>query len=488
MESISATTKHKFVGWFIVTAIAAFNMFNQLGSPNGPIWDENYYITSTARYETGTAQFASHPPLGLMFIAAGDYLYGANAKQDLKRIGADKKIAGEAMPGDYSYFGLRCASALAGTLAAGVFFLLMATLLGEVSLALLFSSFFLFDTALITQFRAAHLDSFQLLFVLLGILLLAKARDMGQGFLISSFAFGICVGLATMVRANGILLLATAPALCALPLFDAGRKIWARFNVGAASVALTLSGMLVAVILVMAVHVATSHSAPDLKTPAGEKDTEFLSAEHRGYLTSQHAITPGVFVAILTDYKRFIESDLRGVSKTDANGSTPIEWLTGQNPISYRWDSDGVRTSHVMLIANPIAWLVSILGLLFAIYQILRLLFVPSSTAPLREHVFTASMALFWMASMLAYHILAQQRVMYLYHYFIPLVTGWIVAADAWRSSKPRFDNVSWARRLLSATVFACIMAFVFLSPLALHKPLTKAEFDLRLTSNFTAR
>ena len=56
----------------LVALIASVNFLVGLGEPRGAIWDESYYLTSTQRYLDGVAQFASHPPLGLMLIAAGD--------------------------------------------------------------------------------------------------------------------------------------------------------------------------------------------------------------------------------------------------------------------------------------------------------------------------------------------------------------------------------------------------------------------------------
>jgi len=51
-------------------ALATLNFAVGLDQPAGAIWDESYYLTSVQRYRDHTAQFASHPPLGLMLITA----------------------------------------------------------------------------------------------------------------------------------------------------------------------------------------------------------------------------------------------------------------------------------------------------------------------------------------------------------------------------------------------------------------------------------
>ena len=52
----------------VVAMLATVNYSVGIADPHHPVWDESYYLTSTQRYEDGIAQFASHPPLGLMLI------------------------------------------------------------------------------------------------------------------------------------------------------------------------------------------------------------------------------------------------------------------------------------------------------------------------------------------------------------------------------------------------------------------------------------
>jgi len=195
----------------LVMAMMAVLCFFQLGRVQAPIWDETYYIPTTARFHEGRTQFAAHPPLGIMLIAVGDMASGLNAGADWDRIGAQRAIPAEAMPAGFDYRGPRLASALFGVIAAGLFCLLMIELTGSAWGGGLLSLLFVADTALLVQLRSAQLDSFQLAFVLASLLAALAAL---QNSRTSAFAlFGLFVACAALVRANGLMLGLLAPFL-----------------------------------------------------------------------------------------------------------------------------------------------------------------------------------------------------------------------------------------------------------------------------------
>lgn len=464
------------VGALLVMAIAAFNLFYKLGEPAQPIWDESYYLTSTARYELGQAQFASHPPLGLMLIAAGDHVSGANRSVEWPRLAADKKIAGEDMPAGFSYFGVRCASALFGVLAAGLFFLLAAALVGSSTGALLLTSPFLFDTALIAQFRAAQLDSFQLCFAVAALLCLARGerRPGAAGWIVG---FGVACGLAAMVRANGILLLAAAALPCLRALLADGaatRRLLGATRAGALAVA----GAGVAMLAVFGAHLAVAPRAMPATWPAAQTDARFVAAPYRDWLDGRASFSPAVLVAAADGYRRFMASDVAGVGRSDANGSSPLAWPFSWKPIVYRWDSDGATTAYVALAPNRAGWAVSLAGLFVGLATAAAGLTrrgraVVGSRAPL-----AAALVLLWLAFMLSDLLLAAVRVMYLYHYFVPLVLGWALAALAYPLAEQR-----WPQRTprVATAMLALILAnFTLLAPFALHRPMSDRGCLLR--------
>ena len=159
----------------LVALLASVNFLTGLAEPRGAIWDESYYLTSTERYAEGVAQFASHPPLGLMLIAAGDALLNPNRNIDTRPLARDKHADGRVIPQGFSFAGVRAASALFAVLGAMVFFALMYAITQSTFTALVFSNLFTFENAFITQFRAAQLDAFQIAFTAIALLWLTQS-------------------------------------------------------------------------------------------------------------------------------------------------------------------------------------------------------------------------------------------------------------------------------------------------------------------------
>jgi dolichyl-phosphate-mannose--protein O-mannosyl transferase len=462
------------LGLLLVVAIAAFNLYYRLGEPARPIWDESYYLTSTARYELGYAQFASHPPLGLMLIAAGDRFSGANAGADWAPIAADKKVAGEHMPASFSYFGVRSASALFGALAAGLVYLLMAALTKSPLSAVLFTTPFLFDTALIAQFRAAQLDSFQLCFAALALLCLVHGdRHKRFGWAIG---FGMACGLAMMVRANGILLLAGMVLPCGRALFAPGGTARALSGCVRHAAAISVAASLTA-LAALSFHIAISSRPMPAHWAAARADGAFIAPAYRNYLDGKASLSGSVLISAADGYRRFMAADLAGIGRSDKNGSAPLGWLIGQKPIVYRWDSDGRTTAFVALVPNRAAWAVSLFGVVGGLWVMLCGFHTGASAEMRRLAPVAVALLAIWSAFFLSDLLLARMRVMYLYHYFPALLVGWVLAAIAAPLARSRF---SAPPAVANVALGAVLLNFFCIAPLALHQPLTDTACSLR--------
>ena len=70
------------------------------------------------------------------------------------------------------------------------------------------------------------------------------------------------------------------------------------------------------------------------------------------------------------------------------------------------------------------------------------------------------------------------ERVMYLYHYFPPLVVGVVLSALAWRETTTISPRVKGAG--LIALMLVVILAFWFYKPFTYYEPLTGIEFRMR--------
>jgi dolichyl-phosphate-mannose-protein mannosyltransferase len=458
----------------LVAVVSSLTLFIGLGAPAQPIWDESYYLTSTQRYLEGTAQFASHPPLGLMLIAAGAALSDDHRGVDAHRLATAKAIAGEAMPRHYAYLRVRLASATFGVIGAVLFFQLMLSLTGRTLAALLLSNLYIFENAFIVQFRAGHLDAFQVVFVLSALLLFTRGVARGQAKASEDFALGLACGLAATVRLNGVFLIPLGVLLTAHRLWRAGgdRAAWMRTIRDGALMAL---GFLLAATAVMTIDVAISRRPPDLATPAGQRDAGFVSPAYGAYLDGERPLSPGVVLAAAADYRRYIAADFDGMARADANGSSPIAWPLHRGTISYRWDSDGVTTRYLQLAGNRGGWAVSLAGLIAAAI----LVFTRDWTDPRRRDL--AAMLLATHAGFMILHVaLGQHRVMYLYHYFPGLLLGFVLAALSFTEARARWPELGVWRGGLAVVAVLHLACFAFEAPLTYHRPLSHAACEAR--------
>ncbi len=397
----------------LVMAVMALLCFVQLGRIQAPVWDETYYIASTARFHEGRMQFASHPPLGIMLIAAGDMASGLNQGADWQAIGAPRAIPAEAMPPGFDYRGPRLASALFGVIGAGLFCLLMIRLTGSAAAGGLLSLLFLADTALLVQLRSAQLDSFQIAFVFAALLAALAAWRSGR---VRYFAlFGLFVAGAALVRANGLVtgvigLGLLWPALRRREWALLLRQAFAGAGAGLAALALTF-----------AAFYALSPLPPDPATPVGQDNARFLSPHHAASLADGGRDVKAMAEG-LTDYQRYMANDLAITPRADANSSHPAQWLLGRGMILYRADRRPGHQEAIGLLPNIAAWLVSLLGVVTSL--------IPSR---LRGNPVRTALLAAWIANMGLLQYLDGIRVLYLYHYFIPLLLGHAMAACEWR-------------------------------------------------------
>jgi dolichyl-phosphate-mannose-protein mannosyltransferase len=468
----------------LVAVLATMNFLVGLGQPAHPIWDEKYYLTAAQRYEDGIAQFASHPPLGLMLIAAGDVVLHPNRGTDTHAIGWNKEVTGEHLPEHYSFAGVRLMSGVFAVIGAVLFFAVLLALTGSVSSAALLSNFYLFENAFIAHFRAAHLDAFQLAFAVAALLCFIVSVRRGQR---SSpwleFALGVACGLAIMVKLNGVLWTLLGVMLIV-------RRVGLGWNaVPRARLLLTAlrdgtvmsSGCLLAIVAVWTIHVAVTPNPPPPGSPAGVKDEAVMSRTYRAYLNGERSFSPAVVSAAAQDYTHFMLVDLKAVPKSDPNGSRPIQWPLHIRTINYRWDSDGVHTAYVQLAGNLWGWMIAGIALVATAGLLILQWWRPCSSSDSERRALMLMLLLLYAVFMCAHAYLGVMRVMYLYHYFLALVLGFCLvplvlaeAAERWHVSR------AWQESALAVIAALLLVSFAFYAPLSLHRPLTHAQCERR--------
>jgi dolichyl-phosphate-mannose-protein mannosyltransferase len=469
----------------LVASLASVNFLAGLAEPRGAIWDESYYLTSTERYSEGLAQFASHPPLGLMLIAAGDGLLHPNRDIDTRPLGRGKQADGRAIPTGFSFAGVRSASGAFAVLGAMAFFALMYAITRSTFTALVFSNLFTFENAFITQFRAAQLDAFQIAFTAVALLcfVIAAKRQQRSSPALEA-GLGAACGLAMMVKLNAIVLLLLGVMLIARRI----RMSWADLPrrrrlllIATRDASVIASSCVLVMIAVFAVHVRISANYVDPTSVAGQKDQQFLSQEYREYLQGTRPLSASVIVSAANDYRRFMTADFEGIPRIDPNASSPLQWPLERGTINYRWDSDGTRTAYVQLVGNRVSWLLALAAPIAAL--VLLLLPWQRSSEPADDvHRSLLGMLLIEYIAFMALHwFLGTYRVMYLYHYFIGLLLAFTLLPLVFREALARWPAAQkWQTPALAGLTALLLVSFVFYSPLNFHRPLTYQQCERR--------
>ena len=151
--------RRKVIGFSLVLlAAAALRLWN-LATPNELVFDEVYYVDGARDYlaggvevSDGKPEFVVHPPLGKWAIAAGIALGGDNS------------------------FGWRISSAIAGTLAIALIFLVARRLFTSYAIALGAAILSTVDGLHLVMSRTALLDIFLALFILAAFLAILYER------------------------------------------------------------------------------------------------------------------------------------------------------------------------------------------------------------------------------------------------------------------------------------------------------------------------
>lgn len=454
------------------------------------IWDENYHLTSAQRYIEGVAHFEAHPPLGKMLIAAGEMLTDTNAGIDKHRLVFDKYISGDDLPVGFSFFGMRLMSTVFGFLSCVAFYFITLRLTRNTLYAMFLSSLFIFENAFAVHFRAAHLDAFQMLFVLLFLLSIISYWLGHKPVKSWQYAWlGCLCGLAVMVKVNAIVL---AVFFVFLFFKETGyfyrlKTVDLNFFVQLLKKALSaFLGAVAVVASIFYVSVLMTDQLPEQTSPIYTKDTTFMSPVYLEYLQGTRSLDIEVLGNAIADYYTFMKSEHLGVATLDLD--SPIEtgspvwmWPLEQRNINYRWDSANGYTRYVQLAGNHLGWALGVLAISLAltfiayhrlsglkltergenIYQLLEVFVV----------AYFAFMALHWW--------LSEQRVMYLYHYFIGLLFSYIVFLLVFllcTEISQRFSRQSFkAVVILAVTLAGC---FYYVAPLTYSLPLDKAACE----------
>jgi dolichyl-phosphate-mannose--protein O-mannosyl transferase len=465
-----------------VLVAAILNFVVGRDQPALPFWDENYYITNAERYVGGIAQISSHPPLGLMLIAAGEAWLAPNAGLDLSAVARVKNIPGDQLPAGISFEGFRLLPSLFAACGALVFYGWLRCLALKPVVALGFSSLYLFENALMVHLSAVHLEAF-FLTACMGALwtLCSLVARSDSNALLKITLFGLFAGLASMVKLPGVLL--WAPALWVLlTLRLSSEERAARLLHRCALVGTAGATFTVTILLVFWAHSSLISKPPDLQTEAGRQDWAAMSARHQDLALGQTRASLADVLAVSKDHLTVMLKEQSAVPKAGPKDSKPWLWPLHHRPQNYRWDSNGVTTRYVQLVGNLVNWSIGLVALVISLGLVVgqRVRTAKGALAGPPDRTLEL-LVVTYLAYMAAHLWIGTQRVMYLHHYLLPLLLTYAMAGRLWVAWTSRPSASARKQNLgLLGIVIASVAACLFYYPLTRHLPLTVQECDMR--------
>ncbi len=460
------------LGPVLVLLIGYFTYFRGYSEPTALFWDENYHIASAQKYLNGIFFMEPHPPLGKLLIAAGEKLLDANPV-DNTFIGTDHA---QGLPDNFSFAGYRFFSSLLGCLTGLVLYFLFYQITSRAWVATCLSALYLFDNALIVHARSAMLDAPLIFFVCLALCFYQVLyRDLSNGKRLRFLAlgFGVASALALATKATGLVLLAFGLVLCF-------RK--ARLG-GGALVTFLVWSLIPALVIwsaVWQIHFALGRT---LNPVLSHKGFYGASAEVKKVLEGARPRHLWDFPILLRDNLRYASQYQRGVPKLNLCkvgelGSPSFLWPFGGRSINYRWETTDDVTRYLYLQANPAGWALGLLGLVLGFGLVVG----SALTGAVLKRSYTGEMAAYMFGYIFYMGLISQLgRVMYLYHYFVPLILSWVMFAFVFEAvtNLGRFTVSAKQKNFVLILLISLVMlCFGVFSPLTYSKPISDAAIS----------
>ncbi len=505
----------RFVLLLVVFIVGYFTYFNSYYNPPYIFWDENYHIASAEKYLQNVAYMEPHPPLGKLLIALGEKILGVNNGLDKSAFVETDYI--QSLPERYSFAGVRLFPSLAAWISSILFFLVLCRLTGNELVSFLLSSFYLFDNAIIVHSRSAMLDSIQISFILSALFFVIRAYDKGERVgELDYIIISLFVGLALMVKVNSAIILLIYPFL----YISSNRvKIFSlKIDIKLIVDFIRKVSVTVCVIAVVVGAIWYIHCGLGKKT-AGNNSYS-INDEYREIMTSGKTYSLRGFSVMVSRNLEYMSNYHKGVPKLDLskpgeNGSYPLTWPIGNKSINYRWHKDGRVARYLYLQGNPIIWGASILSVFSSVFVMIsiaaseinkRRKYVKSKNGKRSEPIKPDSsfnntsnntsknmrhfeLILLFMILYLSYMItmLKIDRVMYLYHYFIPLIFSMFIFSLNFTYIFRREIERKERLFIISCFLFAALIVsvFIFYSPLTYYISISADQFLKRIWFSF---
>lgn len=475
-ESIQAKLpRPEVLGLLFILVLSFFTIFYGYQTPQHFFWDENYHVASAQKYLNGTFFMEPHPPLGKMLIALGEKVLHRNAENN-QFIGTDYA---QNPPEGFSFTGYRFFPVILAWLTAPLLFCIFFVLTGRSLWSIFLSFLYVFDNALIVHLRGAMLEGPLLFFsvlTILAFLLCTRKHADRTAFAWSSFLFGFAFAGVMLTKVFGLVLVLLVPAL--VLLLRKNRGAFRRFLLWSAV------GFLPFYILIWQLHFAIASNVNPILPDGG---TYQASATYKKILSSHTTTSLLSFPVMWRDSVKFVSHYEAGVPvlnlcKKDENGSPWFLWPFGGRAINYRWETpNGDAYRYLYLQANPAIWMLGLVGIVGGGALLLCSVFAPLKD-PLRSRGLLLTFFSVYVSYMIAISTIT--RVMYLYHYFIPLIVSFILFAlvmtECTAFGHIRLKEVQRTASLLIIGLLIFV-SYQFYRPLTYYEPITDSQFQKRV-------
>lgn len=463
--------------WCLLFVIASswLTYFQNYEYPNRFFWDEGYNVGSAQKYLNDTFYIGFHPPLGRMLMAFGQHMTEPDAKND-HFLNAYR--AGY-FPDEMNIKGYRTIPVLLGWLTAPLLFFVFLLLLRSPIQSMMLSFLFIFDNALIVHLRGAMLEGALLFFVttaLILFILLVQKKDTKKLFYFLSVCFGAVVAFAITVKVLACILVLLVPAILFQLYPD--RKKSLQFLL------IIFTSFFVVYLAVWQIHASLTSEL--YRDENGNAKYYTATEQYREILNAGEGASPaGVLMAMQHSVKKVAfqkSAPALDLCKVAENGSPPILWPLGSHSILYgsEYEEAVGMSRYLYLQINPVVWSIGLLGVLFSFAYVTSALLFWQGRATSRLYYMSVLLVVY-VSYMLA--VSSIDRVMYLYHYFIPLLLSFILfglSFDEIRSLGPWKLTQNMRDITLSILALCVFLSFQFYRPLTYFEPISNESVERR--------
>lgn len=440
LDYIAAWIKNHQVGVAIASLLTLgfISRFFLFGYPNQAVFDEVYFGKFVGAYFSGAYYFDIHPPFAKLLIATFAKLMGYNPTSSFAAIGTTFTDSG--------YLYLRFLPSLAGALLPLVLFSITREFKLKTRTALLVGLLAILDTALLAQSRFILIDSLLLLFSFTSLWLYLVWRRSKQLWILMLAA--ALAGMAISVKwiALPFIVLPLLYEFLHHASFKRMFKILAVYIVIAASLYVAF----------FAIHVS-------LLTKTGDGDA-FMSTAYQSSLEGNPNAVDNTQPSLslpekIVELNHEMYAANARLTAGHPYGSKWYGWPVMIKPISY-WIQGNAQ---IWLVGNPVVWWGGAIAIFWILIDLVTKK-IPREKLPVALFIVLG----FFMA-WLPFALIS--RVMFLYHYFIPLCFSILAIGFC-------VNRVEWKMQL--SLVLLAVAGFILFMPAAYGLEFSQAFTNIR--------